>query len=320
MIIFRALTEIVAPLPNPAVTIGNFDGVHLGHREIFRRVKQAAREQGGVSVVVTFAPHPLKVVPTTKQVQLINTCAEKETLIAASGVDYLLVIPFDAAFAALTPREFVTDVLVGRIGVKRLIIGHDYAFGRNREGNATLLQQLGEEFGFAVEELPPIGKEGTVYSSTTVRNLVRSGAVDQVVRFLGRHYSLGGTVVHGEHRGAGLGFPTANLSTDKELIPADGVYAVKVKIDDTIYDGACNIGANPTFGNDRTSIEVFIFDFSGQLYGREVRLYFVARLREERKFPSVEELRQTIADDVRRCRELLRDVTIIEYREYLEGV
>lgn len=319
MITFRALNEIRSLLPNPVVTIGNFDGVHLGHREIFRRVKQLARECGGVSVVITFEPHPLKVITTSRQLQLINTCAEKELLIAASGIDYLLIIPFDAQFAAMSASDFVNRVLVKTIGVKELVIGYDYAFGRQREGDVVVLKQLGKELGFSVEVLPPLGNADIVYSSTAIRDLIRTGKVAEVVRFLGRQYSIGGTVVHGDHRGGSLGFPTANVATDKELLPGDGVYAVKVKIADTLYDGACSIGNKPTFGGTTTAIEVFIFDFTGDLYGRELRIYFVARIRDEQRFADAAALQAAIADDVVRCRELLSKATLCEYREYLEG-
>ncbi|TWJ18757.1 bifunctional riboflavin kinase/FAD synthetase [Geobacter argillaceus] len=320
MIVYRSLEEIQPPLVRTVVTIGNFDGVHLGHREIFRRVKRAARACGGSSVVLTFDPHPLKVLPTTKEVRLINTSAEKELLIEASGVDYLVSVPFTFAFARLTAREFVEQVLVGKLGVHHLIIGYDYCFGRGREGNVSFLKQLGDEFGFRVEVLEPLGKDGVVYSSSLVRELIRGGAVADVVRFLGRHYSAAGTVVHGHHRGQGLGFPTANLATDKEIIPAHGVYAVRVKVGEELFDGACNIGTTPTFGGDQPVIEVFLFDYAGDLYGREIRVYFMARLRDEKKFASPEELKEAIAHDVARCREILAAEPLIEYREYLEGV
>jgi riboflavin kinase/FMN adenylyltransferase len=319
MIIFRNITDIGGKLRHPVVTIGNFDGVHLGHRGIFRRVKSLAAERGGVSLVVTFSPHPLRVLSTGKDIRLINTSAEKELLIHASGVDYLLEIPFDVQFAAISARDFVKNVLVDAIGIEQLVIGYDYCFGRNREGNVAMLQRLGKEFAFAVEVLSPIANGTVVYSSTAIRNLIIAGAVKEVVSLLGRHYSLGGTVVHGHHRGAGLGFPTANLETDKELIPKAGVYAVKVKIDDLLYDGACNIGTNPTFHNEKLSVEVFLFNFSGDLYGREVRLYFIDRLRDEMKFSDPIALQQAIAADVVRCREILLDATIIEFREYLEN-
>ncbi|GFE58452.1 bifunctional riboflavin kinase/FAD synthetase [Geobacter sp. AOG1] len=317
MIIYRSIDEIRERLPNAVVTIGNFDGVHLGHREMFRRLKKAAADIGGVSVVITFYPHPLKVLPVGRDVRLINTYAEKENLIEASGVDYLVVLHFTPEFASISATEFVRDILVGRIGARKLIIGYDYAFGRNRQGDVAFLQRLGGEMGFAVEVLAPIGTGETVYSSSMVRRLIQAGDVKEVVAFLGRHFSVGGTVVHGHHRGKDLGFPTANLQTDKELLPAHGVYAVKVKVNDRIYDGACNIGDNPTFGDEASAIEVFLFDFDGDLYGNELRVYFVERLRGEMKFPDVASLTQAIGEDIRRCREILRDVSIIEYRDYL---
>jgi riboflavin kinase/FMN adenylyltransferase len=316
MEIIRELTEIGA-LKNPVATIGNFDGVHMGHRQIFRKLKQAAKELDGVSVVITFAPHPLKVLPSGKKLSLISTYEEKELLLQASGIDYLVVIPFTEQFAALTAREFVRDILVGTIGIKKLIIGYDYAFGRKREGNIGLLRQLGSEFGFAVEVLEPIWDGKTIFSSTNIREMIEKGNVRDVVAPLGRHFSIGGKVVHGHHRGKVLGFPTANLQTEKELIPKNGVYAVKVKIDRELYDAACNIGPNPTFGDEALAIEVFIFDFAGDLYGRDLRVFFVERIRDERKFPDAVALQTAITADVARCREILKDTSIIEYHEYL---
>ncbi|MBT1075424.1 bifunctional riboflavin kinase/FAD synthetase [Geobacter grbiciae] len=317
MHIFRSIEEIAEKLPNAVVTIGNFDGVHLGHREIFRRVKREAAAIGGVSLVITFIPHPIKMLGVKKGFRLISTYAEKETLLEASGIDYLLIIPFTGEFASISAERFVRDILVGTIGVRKLIIGYDYAFGKNRQGDVTMLRRIGEELGFTVDMLEPITSGDLVYSSTAVRQMVAEGDVRGVVRLLGRNFSVGGTVVHGRQRGKGLGFPTANLQTDKELIPKPGVYAVKVKVEETTYDGACNIGDNPTFGNGSLSIEVFIFDFDGDIYGREVRLYFVDRIRDEVTFPNPQALQEAIARDVARCRELLHDVTIIEYQEYL---
>jgi len=318
MRIFRALEEIAAPLPNPVVTLGNFDGVHIGHREIFRRVRQEAKRIGGTSVVVTFHPHPLKVLHVGKEIRLINTYAEKELLLEASGVDCLVIIPFDATFATIDPRTFIRDILVGRIGVHTLFIGYDYAFGRNREGRVPLLVSEGRELGFSVKVLEPINNGSEIYSSSAIRRLISIGDVAGVVPFLGRHFSLSGTVVPGHQRGSVLGFPTANIDTEKELLPAEGVYAVKVKIGDAVHEGACNIGRNPTFGNRESSVEVFLFDFSGDLYGQEMRIYFVERIRGERKFTGPEALKEAIAADVARCRALLHHAAIIEYREYLE--
>ena len=313
MVIFKSVSEIKEKLRHPVVTIGNFDGVHLGHREIFRRLRELARARDGVSVVVTFVPHPLQVIAPDTGVKLITTPREKESLIEASGIDYLLEIPFDLAFASKSATEFVEQVLVGAIGVERLVIGYDYAFGRGREGNVTLLRQLGERLGFEVDLLQPISNGATVYSSTAVRNMVSEGDVKGVVSILGRHYSVTGTVVHGHERGRGLGFPTANLAIEKDLFPAAGVYAVKVRIGAGVHDGACNIGTNPTFQDDQVSLEVFLFDFDADLYGREISLFFIDRLRGEMRFPNPEALKQAIAADVARCRTILKDAALVEY-------
>jgi len=315
MIIFKSVSEIKEKLRHPAVTIGNFDGVHLGHREIFRRVRELARAAGGVSVVITFVPHPLQVLSPGTGVKLITSPREKESLIEASGIDYLLEIPFDATFAAISAQEFVEQILVAAIGMEQLVVGYDYAFGRGREGDLPLLRKLGGCFGYSVELLPPITNGSTVYSSTKVRHLVREGDLKGVVSILGRHFCLTGTVVHGQHRGRGLGYPTANLDTDEELLPAAGVYAVKVRVGAELYDGACNIGTNPTFANERLTLEVFLFDFTGDLYGREVSVFFIDRLRGEERFSDLEALKAAIAADVERCREILRDASIIEYHD-----
>lgn len=313
MVIFKSISEIRQKLRHPVVTIGNFDGVHLGHRQIFRRVREAARARDGVSVVITFVPHPLQVVSPGTKVRLITSPVEKRSLIEASGIDYLLEIPFDPAFASIAAAQFVEQVLVGAIGMEHLVIGYDYAFGRGREGNEQLLRQLGERFSYDVELLQPISNGATVYSSTAVRIMVGEGDVKGVVSVLGRHYSVTGTVVHGHQRGRGLGFPTANLETEQELLPAAGVYAVKVRIGTGLYDGACNIGDNPTFDNEQSSLEVFVFDFDCDLYGRELSLFFIDRLRGEMRFPGPEALKEAIAADVARCRAILRDAEIIEY-------
>lgn len=310
MTVVRSIEEIPVGLPSPVATIGNFDGVHEGHREIFRKVREAAAARHGTSVVVTFEPHPLTVVDSGRQISLITTAAEKEELIAAAGIDFLLVIPFTREFASRSAREFVAGVLVMRMGVVHLIIGYDYAFGRNREGGIDLLADLGREFGFTVAVLPPIGDRGHVFSSSEIRRMVRDGEMKKVVPLLGRHFSLGGRVVHGDHRGALLGFPTANVATDHELLPADGVYAVKVLVAGTFYDGACNIGTKPTFGGTDRSVEVFLFDFTGDLYGRELRIFFIERLRNEQTYPDAETLRSAIAADVARCRAILGAATL----------
>ncbi len=312
MNIIRNMDDLHGKLPHPAVTIGNFDGVHLGHREIFRRVIGAAQKLGGVSVAVTFFPHPLKVLAPDKCFKLITTYEEKERLIAASGIDYLISIPFSREFAQIPAAGFVRDFLVDRIGVRKILIGYDYAFGRNREGNVELLRRLGGEYGFEVEMIEQIGDGVTAFSSSVIRSLIEDGDVSGALPFLGRYFSLGGQVVHGQHRGKKLGFPTANIEPEEELLPKPGVYAVKVKHDGKLYDGACNIGFNPTFKNGTLAVEIHILDFQGDLYGRDLRVYFVERIRDEQVFTGVDELTRAIGADIAACRKKLSSVTLVE--------
>ncbi len=318
MKIIRNLAAIIAPFQGAVVTLGNFDGVHMGHREIFRRVVQKARECGGTSVVYTFVPHPLKVVAPERAPRMINTFAEKERLIEASCIDVLICAPFTLETAALPAERFVQEILVDRIGVRHLVVGYDYAFGKGREGNTEFLQKKGEELGFSVEVLRPVSKAGEVYSSTRIRRLIEAGEVAAVVGLLGRHFTLEGIVVHGAKRGKTLGFPTANLSTEKELLPKPGVYAVKVKFRDEFYDGVVNIGFNPTFQVGRLTVEVYIFDFQEEIYDQSLRLYFVERLRDERRFSSRQELVEAIDRDIGQARRILADRRVVEYREYLD--
>jgi riboflavin kinase/FMN adenylyltransferase len=313
MKVIRNLEDIREKLPNPVVTIGNFDGVHLGHREIFRRVKNAAAELGGVSVAITFHPHPLKVLAPDRNFKLITTYAEKEALIEASGIDYLISIPFSREFAKIPARDFVIDILVRRVGVKKIIIGNDYAFGRKREGNVDLLRRLGDEFGFSVETLDLMGNGEIPYSSSGIRSMIEDGDVGGVVPFLGRYFSVKGPVVHGLHRGKSLGFPTANVDPEEELLPKSGVYAVMVKYAGAMYKGACNIGFNPTFRGGKLSVEVHILDFEGDLYGRELRVSFVERIRDEKTFSDAKSLMQAIEKDVAMCRDVLSGFRPGEY-------
>ncbi|HKL48707.1 MAG TPA: bifunctional riboflavin kinase/FAD synthetase, partial [Desulfuromonadales bacterium] len=280
MRIIRDLSELSVPLENTVVTIGNFDGVHLGHREIFRRVVTRAHRIGGTSVVFTFVPHPLKVLDPQRAPRLINSYAEKERLIEASCIDVLVCAPFSREFAAMSASRFVEEILVGKLGVRHMIVGYDYAFGRHREGDLPFLQRKGREFGFSVEELKPITADSTVYSSTRIRRMLMNGRVADVVDYLGRHYTVEGRVVGGERRGKKLGFPTANLETEKDLLPKPGVYAVKVRRGDSLLDGVVNIGSNPTFGAEGFSVEVHLLDFSEEIYDENLRLYFIERLRD----------------------------------------
>lgn len=299
--------EFSVPLLERSVAaVGNFDGVHRGHRELFRRVTETARSMGLPAVVVTFDPHPLRVLrPDDRRFCLITTAEQKRALIAENDIDLLLVIPFTPTFAELSAERFVREVLHGFLGVQAVVIGHDYAFGKGREGNERFLVQLGSELGFSVTVLDPVGEGGCLFSSSAVRQLVGRGAVAEAQQILGRCHRIGGQVVHGREIGRSIGFPTANITTANELIPADGVYAVWVEVTGVRHMGACSIGINPTFAGGSHTIEVFLFDFSADLYGQELVLHFVDRLRSIERFPDLPTLLEQINADVVRARQIL---------------
>jgi len=287
------------------VTIGNFDGVHRGHQQIFALVQDCARQNEATSLVVTFEPHPLTVIAPASAPTRITSLPEKERLIAASGIDCLLVIPFTREFSATPAREFVTGTLLNGLHMTHLFIGYDYAFGRNREGDVTLLQQLAQEHDFKIHVVDPIGNDDTIFSSSAVRRQVLCGEVADVADLLGRPYALTGTVIHGREIGRGIGFPTANIATDAELVPADGVYAVTVEMDGIHHDAACSISNNPTFGGVHRSIEVFLLDFQGDLYGKKLCVSFMERVRGIISFPDAASLVRQITEDIKSCREIL---------------
>ncbi len=317
MDILKGFDNLPTSFDSSAVTLGNFDGVHLGHRELFRSLVRTAKRLSCLSIVYTFDPHPLKFLAPEKAPLLLNTAEEKQRLIAASHVDYLIVTPFTTEFATMSPERFVSEILVSRLKVKALIVGYDYAFGKGRRGDTDFLKACGENHGFSVEVLQPVGDDGLPYSSTRIRQMVAAGDVTGVVRLLGRQYNLEGVVVPGDQRGRELGFPTANLETEKEQLPAPGVYAVKVRHNLQEYGGVVNIGTRPTFDGKLSTIEVYLLDYTGQLYGQKLRIYFVERLRDEQKFASIEDLVQAIEMDIVRARQILPLVQIIQYREYL---
>lgn len=298
------------------VTIGNFDGVHRGHREIFRQVSSRARELSATSVVITFSPHPLRVLrPDDRRFCLITTDEQKRELIGESDIDLLLVIPFTKEFSQLAADMFVRQVLHACLGVCFLVIGHDYAFGRGREGNERFLVQMGQELGFEVQSLDPVGDNGVLFSSSTVRRLVATGAVAEALQILGRCHCISGQVVHGREIGRSLGFPTANIVTLNELIPGDGVYAVWVSVVGELVMGACSVGVNPTFCGGKHTIEVFLLDFSNDLYGKDVVIHFVDKLRDITRFSDKTALMSQIATDVATARRILASGLPVEYRQ-----
>lgn len=308
MIVARSIEELEGAISGSCVTIGNFDGVHLGHQKLIGLTCQRARARDLVSVVVTFDPHPLRVLLGTRTPPFITLIEQKLELIEDLGPHVTLVLPFTKAMAALSPDEFVSRYLVQGLSVRELIIGYDYAMGKNRSGNYETLKELGQRYGFKVDRVEPVTLGDAVVSSTRIRDLVQTGDVWEARPLLGRFYQVRGRVIHGHNRGGKLlGFPTANLRLVDELFPKTGVYAVWTEVDNEFYAGVANIGFNPTFGDTALSVEVHLLDFSGDLYDRGIRVHFVQRIRSERKFASLEELRERIAADVDLGRRILAE-------------
>ena len=306
MQIIDDLHTIEEPLKNPVLTIGNFDGVHRGHLALFEKVRERARAIGGQSAVMTFQPHPIKMMKPGNGPLLITPTRQKIDLIGKAGIDVLICVPFTREFASVSAEDFVKEILVRRIGIKEIVVGYDYAFGRNREGDIPLLRRMGEKLGFLVHLVGPIHVDQTLVSSTSIRRLVQEGKLSEAKRLLGRDYQVEGTVVKGHQRGGRLlGFPTANLKPEDELLPKTGVYAVTVMIDDKTYQGVTNVGYNPTFHDKALTVETHVLDYSGDLVGKKIKINFLTRLRGERSFQDIRELSEQIAKDVKDARTVL---------------
>jgi len=296
-------------LEKAAVTTGTFDGVHIGHRTILNRLNEVARKMKGESVLLTFYPHPRMVLQNGNDIKLLNTIDEKIQLLDEAGVDHLIVHPFTKKFSRTSSLAFVRDILVNQIGTKKLVIGYDHHFGRNREGSFEHLKEYGPVYGFEVEEIPAQEIDDVNVSSTKIRKALVEGEMKTANAYLGHPYQLTGRVVHGNKVGRKLGFPTANVQIEKEykLIPAEGIYAVKVLIADTTYNGMLNIGRRPTVDikDAPLSIEVNIFEFDDTIYGREIQLDLIERIRDEKKFENTDELIAEMQKDKVRCERIL---------------
>ncbi len=287
------------------ITVGNFDGVHRGHREIFRRLCDQAAKDSAVSTVITFDPHPVKIIDPERAPAAITTLSQKLDLIAESDIDILLLIPFTRAFSNVSAADFVKNILYSSLGVSRLVVGHDYAFGKNREGDERFLKQFALELGFVLDVAEPVGDDTLIFSSSAVRRFVSDGDMHEAAKILGRCHRISGTVIHGREIGRTIGFPTANILSENELMPADGVYAVWVEVLGNMYMGACSIGLNPTFSAGERSLEVFLFDFNSELYGQQITVHFVEKIRNILRFEDAESLSKQIANDVTRVRTIL---------------
>ncbi len=307
MKVYRGLEQIGRPFDRAAVTIGNFDGVHLGHQALFRKVTSIARDRDSDSVAITFDPHPLKVLRPESPPKLISTLEQKIELIEEAGIEHLVLLTFTRELAATPAKIFIEDILYKAIGVNDLVVGYDYACGKGREGNISFLKEQGKRLGFNVHVVPPITLDGIVVSSSKVRDLVMQGEMRQVRLLLGRYYQIRGIVQVGKKRGGRvIGFPTANLNIEKEdLCPKPGVYVVQVLYDEQCYGGVLNIGYNPTFGDDKLGAETHIFDFNKNIYGHPIKVNLIQRIRDEKKFSGPEELARQIAKDVETARLIL---------------
>jgi riboflavin kinase/FMN adenylyltransferase len=297
----------VFPYPRPVVTIGNFDGVHIGHQKIFARVVEKAREIQGTPVAITFFPHPVSVLAPERGLRHITTSRDKTRLMADNGLVVVIYIPFNREFAKTEPEEFIKKVLVDLIAVQWVVVGHNYAFGKAKKGSTDLLRRKGEFYGFGVTVVRQAIACGDIVSSSRIRSFLLKGRVSEAACMLGRAYHIDGLVVPGAGRGDSiLKTPTANLITANEIIPNEGVYAVRVTMDGATYDGVANIGSNPTFGGTEMSYEVHIFGVHEYLVGKKLRVHFIERLRGEETYPNVEALRAQIKKDIEQAKEVLR--------------
>jgi riboflavin kinase/FMN adenylyltransferase len=287
------------PLSYAVATTGTFDGVHIGHKKILGKLNEVARENGGDSVLITFHPHPRQVLDPGSNVQLISTLEEKIVLLEQTGLQHLIVHPFSKAFADTTSQQFIEDILVHQIGVKKLVIGYDHHFGKNREGSFEHLKANGPTYGFDVEEIPAQDVNEVAVSSTKIRQALLAGDVTTANTYLGHPFLVMGQVISGAQLGRKMGFPTANISLNapEKLLPADGVYAVELSVNQKIFKGMGNIGFRPTVDGANRSLEVHLFDFDGDLYGQQVAVLFHQRMRPEHKFENLTALQNQLVAD-----------------------
>ncbi len=285
-----------------SLTVGNFDGVHLGHQELLRRTVARAKATGTTSVALTFSPHPIRFFSPRARFYEITSLDEKAALIAWFGIETIVVESFTGDVGRMWPEEFAREIVARRLHARHVIVGYDFTFGRNRTGSPSMLCEMGKGLGFEVEVVPPLVRGGLIVSSTRIRELLLAGRVREAEELMCRPYRITGPVIRGAGRGKNLGYPTANIQYSQELIPLPGVYIVEAEVSGSRIRGVANVGFNPTFGENSLGVEVHLLDYSGDLYGREVSIYFRDRIRDERKFRSAEELVRQIDKDVQYAR------------------
>lgn len=307
MKIYEGLSDF-PKFSNAVVTSGTFDGVHLGHQKILHRIREIARSINGETVLITFWPHPrLVLYPEEHNLRLLSTFEEKAKLLRQAGIDHLITIPFTKEFSQLTSKEFIESVLVDSIRTKKLVIGYDHRFGKNREGSFEYLKAHHEEYGFDLEEISRQDVEDIGVSSTKIRHSLETGDIATAVNYLGRPYELNGLVIKGQQIGRSIGFPTANIHipNDYKLIPKDGVYAVEALVNGALYKAMLNIGNRPTVNGTQKTVEANLFDFQGDLYDKQITIYLKAFLRDERKFDGLDALKEQLFLDQKNAKNLL---------------
>lgn len=307
--VIRGLESLNKKYKDVILTIGNFDGVHIGHQKIFQAVAEKARDINGTAIAITFDPHPMRIVAPEQGIRMLTSFEEKAKIIKKYGIDVVLCINFNREFADIEAGDFVREVIVNRLRAREVIVGHDYAFGKAKKGTTEFLRRSGKKYGFFVRVMRNVRYLGDVVSSSRIRILLSRGKVSDVSLLLGRPYMIQGTVVKGADRGTRLlHIPTANITTPNELAPKEGVYAVKAAVGRRMLDGVANIGKNPTFGENLISYEVHLLDFSGNILGKDVKLYFIDRIRNEKTFPDIEALHDGIVKDIKTAREILQEM------------
>jgi len=298
-------------LVHPVLALGNFDGLHRGHLKIVERVRRGAAEHGGTPMAMTFDPHPSRIVRPDKAPPLLMTKAQRLEALERAGIAAVAVVRFTPELSRWDPETFVRTVLVDWLRVSEVWVGANFLFGHDRSGNFSTLRTLGQRYGFRADKIDPVRYKEFVVSSTRIRRLVAEARMDEAGALLGHPYYVDGTVVAGKHRGRELGFPTANLKTDNELLPPNGVYATTTTIDGVVHASLTNVGVRPTFGDTaKPIIEAYVLGFNGDLYGRPLRLGFVQRLRDERKFEDVDALRAQMEADRRRAERLFAQLSV----------
>jgi len=298
----QVVEELAKLSPNTGMilTIGVFDGVHLGHKSLISQLTGQAKRHDMLSGVVTFCQHPQEVLSPSTKLPRLTSLAERTSLLRKEGVDEVIILTFSPELAELSARQFVS-LLKKYLRMQGLVIGPDFALGKNREGNASVLHSLGLDMDFSVTAIPPIKINGEAVSSTAIRNALANGDIKRVYNLLGRYFSMEGQVIAGTHRGVEFGFPTVNLDVDTEqALPLDGVYSTWAHIDDKVYESMTNISKHPTFGSNERTVEVYIFDYHGNLCDRELRIDIVERLCSEKKFHSVEKLKKQITEEIKK--------------------